>query len=642
MKYILYIAVVSFLIVSCNAISSPAQETYKSHKVAKGETVFSIAKKYNTTESAIYSLNPDAREGVKVNSVLVIPSPDLINSNENISFKTHKVKRKETLFSISQKYGVSIDDLKKYNKQLYAQQVKKGEKLRIPVREVASVLTNTDTNENETGSNTSTGTSKTDKHTVKPKETKFGIARMYGITVAELNALNPELGEGLPIGVTINVPAEVVSSEVIDTKKYTLYEVQPKEGFYRLKVKFGLTEENIVSLNPYAKDGLKEGMILKLPKQIETIPGEAVSKINLETNLINKKNKNVALMLPFLLNRVSAASESNSDVLKNERTMRIALDFYSGALMAAEFAKDKGVSVTLNVYDTEADASKVSSIITDNNVGSMDAVIGPLLSSNVEKVSSVLSRSDVPVFSPLSNRTIRAGGNVFQTLPSETMLEDGMIQWLQANSSGKNVVLISDGKRAKQKAKIIAAIPSAKIITPRDKGFLYIGDIDKHMARGTADNWVIVETVNPVLLSNVVTLLNGMPEGYKVRMFTTDKNEAYDFDDISNMSLARLGLTFPAVSKSYKYDEKEPFLISYKNKYGVLPNKFAVRGFDVTYDVLLRLAATEDMYDETIGASETEYIESKFRYQPQTSSGYANKAMYILQYNKELQFDVVK
>jgi len=636
LKYLLYIAIVSFLIVSCDALSSPTQETYKSHKVAKGETVFSIAKQYNTTQEAIYRLNPDARDGVKVNSVLVIPSAEVIHTTNAVSFKMHRVKRKETLFGISQQYGVSIDDLKKYNKHLYAKQVKKGEKLRIPILKTG--LTENTTTITETSS----GTHTTDTHTVKPKETKFGIARMYGITVAELEALNPNLGEGLPIGTTINVPSKMVVTEAIDTEKYTLYEVQPKEGFYRLKVKFGLTEEEIVTLNPYAKNGLKEGMIIKLPKNGDPISSENVSAVNLETRLSNKSDKNIALMLPFMLNRASVDSVNNTDVLQKERTMRVALDFYSGALLAAEFAKDKGVSVTLHVFDTEASASKVGTIISSNNVGSMDAVIGPLLSNNVEKASSALNRSEVPVFSPLSNRTIRASRNVFQTLPSDEMLENEMIQWLKENNAGKNVVLISDAKRAKQKSKIVAAIPSVKIITPRDKGYLYIGDIDKHMAKGTQDNWVIVETTNPVLLSNVVTLLNGMPEGYNVRMFTLDKNKAYDFDDISNMNLARLSLTFPSVSKSYAYDDKVPFLISYKNKHGVLPNKYAVRGFDVTYDVLLRLASSEAIYDETIDVFETEYIESKFRYEPQSNSGYANKAMYILQYNKKLQFDVVK
>jgi LysM repeat protein len=633
LKYLLYIVIVSFLVISCDALSSTSsQETYKSHRVEKGETVFSIAQKYNTTQEAIYALNPDARDGVNVNSVLVIPSADVINTSGSISFKTHKVKRKETLFSISQEYGVSIDDLKKYNKQLYAQQVKKGEKLRIPI-------VPTGPSENTTPTETA---SENDTYTVKPKETKFGIARMFGITVSELEALNPNLGEELSIGQQLNVPDKKVTSETVDTDKYTLYEVQPREGFYRLKVKFGLSEDEIVRLNPYAKDGLKDGMILKLPNSGSMIAESDISEINLETILSDKSDKKIALMLPFMLNRASVDSISNTAILQKERTMRIALDFYSGALMATEFAKDKGISVTLNVFDTEASASKVGTLIATKNIEDMDAVIGPLLSNNIEKAATSLGNSKVPVFSPLSNRNIRASKNVFQTLPSEEMLENKMIQWLQENSAGKNIILISDAKRAKQKAKILAGLPSAKVISPREKGFLYIGDIDKHMAKGAAANWVIVETLNPILLSNVVTLLNGMPSDYNVRMFTLDKNKAYDFDDISNTNLAKLNFTFPSVSKDYLYDAIEPFLISYKNKYGVLPNKYAVRGFDVTYDVLLRLSSSEDIYDETYGAYETEYIESKFRYEPESNSGYANQAVYILKYNKDLNFDIVK
>ena len=383
-------------------------------------------------------------------------------------------------------------------------------------------------------------------------------------------------------------------------------------------------------------------MILKIPKENKAISEGAITTTNLETSITNKSEKRIALMLPFMLNRTSVDSVSNATVLKDQRTMRIALDFYSGVLMAAEFAKDKGISVRLDVFDTEASSSKVGSIISRSDFNRMDAVIGPLLSNNVEKAAAQLKNDEVPVFSPLSNQEIKISTNVFQTWPSDALLEDTMISWLQENSAGKNIMLISDAKRKKQKDKLMQALPSLKTITPRDKGFLYVGDLDKHMARGTADNWVIVETVDPVILSNVVTLLNGMPQDYRLRMFTLDKNKAYDFDDISNVNLAKLDFTFPSVNKSYDYDEKDPFLISYKNKYGVLPNKYAVRGFDVTYDVLLRLASAENVYEATNAAYETEYIGCKFRYSKKLLSGYQNKATYILKYTKDLKFDVVK
>lgn len=641
LKYITYLTLVCAFFLACDAVSSPAQQKYGNHTVQKGETVFSIAQQYDTSKEVIYNLNPDARKELKVNTVLIVPSRNSIEAASDTQFTMHRVKRKETLFSIAKQYGVSIDAIKKNNKQLYANQVKKGEKLRIPVAKSIII----DNNEATSGTDGTSDTINEDKstHTVAPKETKYGIARMYGITVSELEALNPSLGETLDIGAVLIVPnKDVVADAKIDDEKFTLYEVQPKEGFYRLKVKLGLTEEEIVSLNPYAKDGLKDGMILKIPKENGAILEDAIKTVNLETRITNKGEKRIALMLPFMLNRTSVDSMSNASVLKDQRTMRIALDFYSGVLMATEFAKDRGISVRMDVFDTEASSSKVSSIISATNFSGMDAVIGPLLSNNVEKAAAQLNNDDVPVFSPLSNRSIRISSNVFQTLPSDEFLEDAMINWLQQNSAGKNIVLISDAKRKPQKDKLLQALPSLKTITPREKGFLYVGDLDKHMARGTADNWIIVETVDPVLLSNVVTLLNGMPEDYQVRMFTLDKNKAYDFDDISNVNLAKLDFTFPSVNKSYDYDEKEPFLISYKNKYGVLPNKYAVRGFDVAYDVLLRLASAEDVYDATNAAFETEYIENKFRYSKKMLSGYQNMATYILKYTKDLKFDVVR
>jgi hypothetical protein len=67
-----------------------------------------------------------------------------------------------------------------------------------------------------------------------------------------------------------------------------------------------------------------------------------------------------------------------------------------------------------------------------------------------------------------------------------------------------------------------------------------------------------------------------------------------------------------------------------------------VRGFDVTYDVLLRLAIADDVYDANDSNVETEYIENKFRYTKKMFSGYQNNALYIIKYNNDLQFEVVE
>ncbi|MBZ0326030.1 MAG: LysM peptidoglycan-binding domain-containing protein [Altibacter sp.] len=631
MKLIMFIALVCMLSTGCSTLAQPQQ--YKTHTVEKGETVYSIAKKYNTTEAAIYKLNPDAKKGVGVNAVLIIPSVDTINEAD-IIFKLHRVKRRETLFGIAQLYNVQIDEIKKYNKELYSRELKKGERIRIPT----GVKENTTTVISETNT-----ANEGAKHTVLPKETKFGIARKYGITMSELAAMNPNLGESLQIGAVLNVPnVSVLETATIEDEKYDFYEVKPKEGFYRLKVKLGLSEAEIVALNPYAKDGLKDGMILKIPKDSDEVLTENVTVVNLENYINNKTKKRIALMLPFRLNKsVKDSVNTNTELLKADATMRIALDFYSGVLMAAEFAKDHGISVELDVYDTEASETKVVSIIAKNDFDKVDAVIGPLLRKNVEKAASELRNTDTPVFSPLSNKEVKISSNLFQTLPTDEMLQEAMLTYLKEHAQGKNMVLVSDSKKNATKQTILAALDNVKTLSPREKGFLYATDIQGKLD-DLRENWIILESEDPVVLSNVVGLLNGMPENYKIRLFTLDKNAAYDYNDVSNVHLAKLGFTFPSVNKSYNYKDKTPFLTSYKNKYGVLPNRYAVRGFDVTYDVLLRLASADDVYDATKNDVVTEYIENKFHYTKKLFSGYQNNAVYIVKYNEELQFEEVK
>jgi len=563
--------------------------------------------------------------------VLIIPSNSLITSGtNNNNYRDHKVKKKETLYGIAQLYNVSVDEIKKLNKELYSRGLRKGERLLIPA------------SANTTSNNTGNILPGTQKYIVKAKETKFGIARKFGISIAELEDLNPDLDE-LKVGSTLIVPDKtVIENAEIDDENFQYYEVKPKEGFFRLKAKFGLSEEEIIALNPYAKDGLKEGMILKLPKDKSAVSQEDISVLDLENRIENKKMKTVALMLPFrLIRSVNDTTSTDEDMLKKDPTLRVALDFYSGALMAAEFAKDKGISVTLNVYDTEKSESRVASIVSKNEFKNVDAVIGPLLQKNVEKASDILKDEKIPVFSPLSNREMAMNENLFQTLPTDAVLQKTMIRYLKENAAGKNIIIISDSKRAKQREMIQNAIPTAKTVSPRGGGYVQVSDITAAASEGM-ENWVILETENSVLVSSAVNAAATVPASYRVRLFTLDKNEAYEWHEVSSSRLAKLNFTFPSVNKNISEDDRDPFLVSYKNKYGVLPNRYAIRGFDVTYDVLLRLASEKDIYDAINPENVMVYIENKFRYEKSDSKGYCNEAAYILKYNTELKFEEVE
>ena len=628
------------------ANNSFAQNNYQRHIVKKGETVYSISKKFNVSEATIYQLNPDLKHVIKIGVILILP-----NNGEEviISIKKHRVRKRETIKSIATKYDISKDLLKKYNKDLYAREPNKGERIDIPVFNVIA-LSNTTNKETLTANDT------IKKHKVLPKETKYGIARKYDITIAELEMLNPNMAKNLAIGEEIIVPKKEISSNAILVEgddKYEFYEVLPKEGFFRLKVKFGLSQEEIIALNPYAVEGLKEGMILKIPKINNTLDVQKFEAVNLADYILNTSKKKLAVMLPFKLNRIDLDSLSvNTDLLKSDGTLRAAIDFYSGVLMAAEFAKDKGISTDITIYDTEGQVSKVAQIMSSNNFNEIDAVIGPLLSKNIEKAASALQSENIPVFSPLSKFKLKEYPNLYQTIPSSELMETAMLDFIIKRLDTINIIVITGKEWTQRKGTIMTAIPSAKTIVPEEGNYLYLEDIQIQLDT-VKENWVILDSDNPILVSNVVGLLNGFPEiildeddveigKNNIRLFAVNKSRAFDYHDVSNVHLANLNFTYPSSNKHYDYDLMVPFLVSYKNKYGVMPNHYAIRGFDVTYDVLLRLANAMTLEEASVSDIKTEYIENKFQYFNTLNSGYKNQAFYIMKYNNELKLEVVE
>lgn len=119
--------------------NTTTENNYKIHIVEKSQTLYSISKIYNVSIESILAINPTSKNGLKVGEELKIPITINNNSNrepitEIVSdtsvFIPHKVKKKETLYSISKKYGVDINSILESND--IKGTLKKGDILRIP------------------------------------------------------------------------------------------------------------------------------------------------------------------------------------------------------------------------------------------------------------------------------------------------------------------------------------------------------------------------------------------------------------------------------------------------------------------------------------------------------------------------------
>ncbi len=631
---------ISFSLVFVFCVNALAQD-YKTHKVKVGETIESIAKIYLVTPFDIYALNPDAKTNLQPNIVLIIPkskvlkNPIKIETQQLLNYKTHKVKRKETLYSISKKYNITIDDIKKHNTRLYSDNLRKGDKINIPRYKTVLVTSNV--------GNT------IKKYKVLPKEGKWRVAYKFGITVAELEKLNPNLGETLQEDEEINVPNIANNEEKTVEETFGYYTVLPKEGFFRLKIKLGLTQEELENLNPELVDsGLKEGMILKVPLDVASnIESADVERSILADRLNNFDTKHIAVMLPFRLNRVDLDSvQEVKDMIRKEGLLSVSLDFHTGVLTALDSAKQLGISTKLDVYDTRAQISQVTSILRNNDFSDYDAVIGPFTANNFERAASILKGDNVPIISPVT-KPDKLYSNVFQTIPSDELLRKKIIQFVKASTDTipKHILIISDSKHRMVSDILKREFPTAKQIFSRknedgnESHYILLEDIEEQFKEGL--NIVFLETENEGFVSNVSSMINGfngVDEELEIEreiiLMTTNKNKAFEGVNISNYDLSKLKFHYPSVNRAFDVEKSNSFVTRYKRVWKTEPNKYAIRGFDLTMDILLRLAIDEDLYKASNNDIETEYVENKFRYSKKLFGGYYNEAVYIVKYDE--------
>ena len=512
---------------------------------------------------------------------------------------------------------------------MYAENLKKGDKIRIPKFKTVTAVA------------TPTNTLKT--YTVKPKEGKWRVAYKYGITVEELEALNPNMNEVLQPGDEINVPNIEKEDEKPVDDNYNYYTVLPKEGFYRLKVKLGLTQEQLEALNPeLVGNELKDGMVLKVPSNIKVDAYEGeVENTNLSFKLKNLKQKRIALMLPFRLNVIDVDYVAEAkELMRKNKALDISLDFHSGVLMALDSAKQLGISTHLKVFDTEDQLAEVSNILADNDFSKYDAVIGPLMADNFDRVASALKRDNIPIISPLV-KPETLYDNVFQTIPSDDQLVQKMIDFVKNDVSRANVIIVADSKNKALSDRIKSEFPNAKQVFSKKnkegtKDANYIGTADVQNLLTSGKNYVFLETASEGFVDNVTGILNSQASSKNIVLVTTHKNDAYDYKEVSNFHLAKLQFHYPSINKSYDVNKPSAFIKRYIKVYGIEPNKYAIRGFDLTLDVLLRLASEDDLYKASGNDIETEYTENKFRYAKKLLGGYYNESVYIVKYTDDL------
>jgi LysM repeat protein len=643
MKYFSVLFCSIFLV----SVSLFAQDKIDKYVVGKGETINQIAQKFKITPFDIYKLNPDAQNGLKPNSILLIPKSSgksNVTSSKTVKgqAKTHEVIAKETLFGIEKKYDVTDEDLKKANPDLEKYGLQVGQILKIP---------------SKNGSKTTTVNKNVAVfHTVLPKETKYSIAKQYDITIEELEKRNPEIVASLPVGYELlikgNRPKAVAKVAATDTKVesskpiapkvekeivYVDYTVKAKETFYSLSKMFGLTQQQLIELNPALSGGVEEGMVLKVPSKSNQITSNSVKQKVVLSPKSSADKKTLVLLLPF---NVVKNEPDMVNQLKNDKFLNMTLDFYSGALVAIDSAKQIGLSVDVKIFDSNETktTSDVATVFVANNLENSDAVVGPFYQSNVEKTASLFAQNNVPVISPLSKDAGNSFDNLYQSIVAAPVLKTAMFDFMNAKQG--NVIAVIDKKKETIRKYIVENQKEVKIAPLTETGGLNIEGFKKLLVKGKM-NYVVLETSNTGMIKYTINAMLSVMPNYQVQLVILEPNETLDTDEISFENLMKLHLMYPSATRENMSPEAQIFMKTYRAKNKVNPSAFAVRGFDIIFDTMMRLSQ-DKTYQETAETMITEQVENKFEYRKKEEGGYVNNGTYILYYDTDMTIKEAK
>lgn len=229
------------------------------HKVEAKETLYSLSRRYNVTVSDIVKHNPDVEAGLKIDNTLKIPYKT--GSQQAGSKNHHTVAPSQTLFAISRMYNVSVDDIKRWN-NLSSNDLSVGQVLVVSGKAAEVGIKKPADQEKATphhSENVNKAASGKIVHKVAPSQTLFSISQLYSVTVEDIKQWNKLSSNSLDVGEELIIMVETKS------QPYSSLE-NPKEK------KEEADMENVARLD---KDDIEKAAE---PKASETIEKKPESK----------------------------------------------------------------------------------------------------------------------------------------------------------------------------------------------------------------------------------------------------------------------------------------------------------------------------------------------------------------------------
>lgn len=520
----------------------------------------------------------------------VTVSKEKVKVNGKLCY-SHVVLERQTLYSVSKAYGVSIEDIYKYNPSVRTEGLKKNSIILIPVVEQNDLREKPKKEDVKIEKKTETPKENAVKkvnepkmHIVKWYETIESIASKYGVRVEDIMKANKLTSKELKSRQRLVIP----ENETLIQEENRPNEDSRKED----------RQENDRKKEDTAKQTVSPAGAAEVTQE------EKKQNEDEELAYSPKNNVNLGLMLPLK----ASSDKPNTN----------AMDFYCGALLAARDLGTEGVDVNIDVYDCADAAMKAE----PRKIDSEDFIVGPISPSDIRRIYSMVGREKI-LISPLDPKGAELVGeypNLIQVPTPHDFQYADLAQWISDEfKSGDRTILITEkgAQQSEAMKNLVNMIDLSDIKYTAVKysileGRDIIGTLKKASAEGEQHtNRFIIASESEAFVNDAfrnISLLSR--ENRKVEIFCHSKVRGYDIEveSLHNNDLH--------VSLAYYINYNAPEVIRFVKQYRALfntePTQFSFQGYDIVKYFSLQCSQYGDEWFKTLGKNRKTMLQTTF------------------------------
>lgn len=503
---------------------------------------------------------------------------------------SHIVLEKQTLYSISKAYGVSIEDIYKFNPSVKETGLKKNSIIIIPSAEALSQQESPKepvekkAPEQKKAPEVKTAEKAQRIHIAKWHEDLDVISEMYGVSVEDIMAANNLTGRKLNKRHKLIIPfpgeaiAEPVQAPVVEPE-VAIAQIQENEAH---------------------KDTLQETFV---PKQ----------------------GVDATLILPL----------TGKDGTPNKNN----IDFYCGALLAVYDLGNAGIDCKFNVFDIMDSRSQISM----ETISSSDMVIGPISAADLTRMFSIAPNAQA-IISPLDQRAeklVNEHPNMIQIPTPHSAQYKDLVNWMeQEYKNGDRVIMISE-KAARQNSLTgpIKEVLDSSALAYQTFSYSILEGRDvttplTELMTTEGTNRVVIASESEAFVNDVVRNLNLLiRENIDVVLYSPSKIRSFDTIEVENLHNLSTH-----VSLTYYIDYNKPevmdFLLKYRAFFGTEPSQFSYQGYDITKFCIEMCSVYGDDWKQMLPSTEKEMLQSTFAIKKEPFKGFVNNGVRRIIYDK--------